>query len=265
MAFDIVIGRDAQPTTGFDVVIGSSDIESTMLDFDVPAANVGDILLILVVRDDAVACSDGTWTKIIDGLGAGGIFLDVYKRDVDGTAGSLEGDVISFLPVSLVSQELTGSLVVVENGIPLAPIEAFSHGAFLEDPNPTLPNIDSTLALNVVIGIWLADSTLTFAAPLDFAEVDTYSSSVVASRTLLVAKRTANVVGDLEPAVASASEPATGRAFALVLTYVPLPVVTRGSGHARRHHDADITNQSGHARRIHPTDVTNPSGHARKT
>jgi hypothetical protein len=181
------------------------------------------VLLAVIVRDGPVACSDATWTKVIDGVGASGLFLDGYARIVDGTAGSRSGDVVSFF--SPTEQELQGSLVIVTSAKVDGLIEAISHGAFLDDDLPGAPAIDSMQKQNTIMCVWSMDGEVSAVPPSGMSELDAYSSSEFSSRTLLVARRSTIEAGEIFPGEASLSAAVSGRSWSIAVRWVPPPTV----------------------------------------
>lgn len=220
MAHDIVIGGDAQPDSGHDIVIGTSGFGESLLEFTVPHVAIGTVMLIVFVRDSVVVPSDLTWTKVVDGVGAGALKLDAYVRTADKTPGSRNGDVISFL--SLVPQELQGSLVVLDEAIASTVFEAIDHGAFTADASPAAPPINAEQAQDTILCLWSAEGTIAFDPPVGFTELEAYTSAVVSARTLMVARRTADAAGEFDPGNAASSPASTGRVFTLALRYTRL-------------------------------------------
>lgn len=212
MAFPIDIGSAAQPDTGFSIVIGNDG--GSMLDFELPALIPGTVMAIAIVRNAEVLCSDNTWTKAVDGVGASSIFLDVYTRTVDGTTGSNEGDVISF--VSLTSQDLQGALVTVTSAVENGLVYDVQHAAFAADTSPTAAEVTALQELDAVLCIFSTDATTTLTAPSGFTALDTYSSSTPV-RSFLACRRAADSTGTIAPGDATASPAATGRTFTLAL------------------------------------------------
>lgn len=228
MSFDIVIGDAAQPDTGFDIVIGGAGGGGSMLDVTIPVASLGTVLLILVVRDGEVTCSDAGWTKVIDGEGASGLFLDGWVRTVDGTAGSNAGDVISFL--SETEQELQGTVVKSTNADEASLVYDVTHGSFAADATPPAPSIDATQDFDTIVCVWSMADEIAVSVPAGLTEIDSYTSSVVSERTLLVGQSTSGAVGTIVPGDATASPAATGRAFSIVIHHIaepPGPTLTK--------------------------------------
>jgi hypothetical protein len=227
MAFDIVIGSASQPDTGFDIVIGDEEVasEGSLLEFTIPVVAAGTVMLILVVRNEAAIISDATWTQVITAEGASnGIFLDGYKRVADGTAGSRAGDIVSFL--SLAEQEMHGSLLQLENANADSLIELIDSDPFTSSTAPAAPIVDSTQAENSLVCLWTVHTSVTLTAPADFTQLETYSSAVTSTKTTMVATRTADATGSVDPGSALCAPAATGRAYTIVITYEAPPLVT---------------------------------------
>lgn len=241
MAFPIVIGADAQPDTGFGVVIGTTD--AVLLDFTVPSAPTGSVLAIVVVRDGALNCSDATWAKVIDGVGSSNQLVDVYTRTVDGTAGSVAGDVISFL--SLTPQEMQGGILVIYNVLASTLVYDVQHAAFTTTTEPAVPTIDIAQANDTVLCIVSSSSAADVEGPTGFQEIDDYGSSTFETRSIVISTKRAGETGVFDPGSASATPASSGRAFTMGLRFTKVFF--------------------GHSSRAQPIDITNPSGHTRTT
>lgn len=245
MSHDIVlIGYD----TGHNIVLGSEPpppSDGAELRFELPSALEGVVMLALVVRNDnTVACTDETWELAASG-GAGGLFLDAFTRIVDGSPGSLPGELLTF--VSLAEQELQGGLVLIRRPFVESLIVDLKHGAFVADRAPTTPPVEVVGVDDYLLSVISIDGTTEIVPSAKMTEIDEYGSSVFESRETMIAARKAGVVGAVTPEAASAAVPVTGRGWTLAIRTVPR-----------------ITNPSRHAAREHPSPVTNPSGHARK-
>ncbi len=221
MPFDMTTGTAAQPTN-FNMVTGNTG--EALLDFVVPSAEAGSVLLISVVRNSPVFCSDNSWTKLREGIGANGLFLDVFVRLVDGTNGSNPGDVVSFL--SLTMQELQGNLAVLTDVKLSSLIVNVAHQSFTDDTTPDAPSLFVENVTDTVLCIWSVAGTAALTPPVGFVEIDNYGSTVFTVRTLLVAARPANDVGEYIPGEATTATAVTGRAFSIAIRhFVTEPVV----------------------------------------
>lgn len=208
----------ATSSTTFEAlaVNATADVgNGAVLEMTIPAIVNGTVLLALVVRNNEVTCSSANWTQIIDGLGSDNLYLDVWAHPNNG----LQGTSVSFL--SIVEQELQGTLLTT-NDIPFtAVIEDSATAAFTTDATPDPPSASSDSEGNVLLCLFSASSTVTLGVPSGFTALDTYSSSNVSERTLLVASRTG---GDV--AAATSSPASSGRAWTLVLNYEEPAVLT---------------------------------------
>lgn len=221
----IVIGRDTQPSVGFDIVMGSSP--SAILDLTLPASPLGSILLFVLVRnnDEQAYPSDLTWTKIVNGLGASDARIDVYARVSDGTVGARAGDVVSFL--SMGRQELQGTLAIVRDARMSTLLTQALDEVFATAQRIGAPPARSLNSQDSIMVIWSADGATSMSAPAGFTRLDTYSSSVVRSRTILAVARTAGLIAPIiDVGLAAAVTPSTGRAFTLSLAYDPKSVAS---------------------------------------
>jgi hypothetical protein len=233
MAHDVVTGNaDQSLATQHSVVSGDEAPTFPMLDITIPEFAPdgtlllqGMVLLIAIARNEAVypdVVYGATWTKVVDGIGGSGVFLDVYARTLDGTPGSIPGDVISFVSES--AQELQGTVVYLRNALEATVIEATANGAFVGDASPAGPIINALLPEDTIVCIWSATGTVTFGEPAGFDVLDVYTSGDFTTRSILAASRTVDAAGDFDPGAAGASPAATGHAFSLMLHFSP-PVV----------------------------------------
>ncbi len=218
MSHDIVI--DEPIGSGHDITIWTDELDEgasgVMLDFTLPSVAAGTMLLIAVVRNDTVYCNSEDWTKVVDGVGDGGVFVDVWTLVADGTEG---GDVVSFL--SLSEQELQGSLVTLRYANPVDTLYASAHGVFLDDTAPPPPSVDIETADDIVLCLWSAEGDINIDVPSGFNAIDVYSSTVVTERTLCVGTRWIHTPGTTTLDSAAADPAATGRAFTFALRYDP--------------------------------------------
>jgi hypothetical protein len=193
-------------------------VSGALLDFTLPAVGTGAVLMIVVVRDAAVDCADLTWTKAVDGLGDAGVFLDAWVREVDGTAGSNVGDVISF--ASLTEQELQGSLITLRYAEIADLIYDAQHEAFTASTSPAPPSVDADDEDDIALCIWSCAGEVEIVAPAGFRTIDVYGSS---ERSIAVATRRAREVGTLTLEPAALDPAGTGRMFTLAIHYDPPP------------------------------------------
>lgn len=242
MAIDVTIGSDTQPTTGLDVWI-STNISATLIDFVVPYAPLRSVLMIAIVRNAAINCSDTTWTRVVDGVGSGGQFVDVFAREVDGTTGGNEGDVISFL--ALAPQEMLGGIVVLYNAVVSDLVYDIQHQAYTSDTTPDARSIEVPRADDTVMTIWCSTTAVDLEGPADMTELDDYGSSSFTARSIVISTMRANDIGTITPGAATSTPASTGRTWTLGIRFEQVLF--------------------GHASRAHPIGVTNPSRHARRT
>jgi regulator of RNase E activity RraA len=148
VAFPVVIGGTAQTGGGFAVEL-SDESGGSMLDFTLPSASTGSVLMVAIVRNaTAVSCSDATWTQVADTVGASGIFLDGWVRTVDGGTKTTAGYVVSFL--SETEQELQGTLIRSTNATAATLVYDVQHGTFTADTTPTGPAITALQAFDTI-------------------------------------------------------------------------------------------------------------------
>lgn len=206
---------------GNDAVSYAVPFEGSLLSFKLPWARRGELLVVVIVHDDPIyrAESASTWSIIASAVGADGLFLTVAARQVDGSAGSRNGDVVEFF--SEVEQELQGAIRVLPDAAASSVLEAIEHGAFVADPAPPAPLIDSSLADNWVMVVCSADGSVTLTPPDNLDEVDSYGSSVFDARSITAASMVAGAADTIDPGAITASAPATGRIWSLVFHYTP--------------------------------------------
>jgi hypothetical protein len=215
----IVIGEDIQPDAGGAIVIGTSGGppagDAALLEFTIPTVPAGTIMLIVIVHNAALMCSDPSWMRRLDRIGASGIFLSAFVRLAHGTEG---GTVVSFL--STIPEELQGSLLTFKDAArPL--IYATSNAAFAGDDSPPAPSVEIHKPDDMIVSLWSVAGDVSMIRPPGTRPVDVYSSSELAERTLLVASRRAGELGPFSIGLAIAAPAATGRAFSLALRYFP--------------------------------------------
>lgn len=182
---------------------------TSTLTLTLPSPVNGTVILAFVIRDTEVTCTSSAWTKIVDGLGASNILLDVYATPNNG----LQGSSVSF--ESAVEQELHGGLLVT-NDIPFTSVvEASATATFTSDTTPDSPNAASDDTVNNIwLCLWLASSAVTLTEPAGFTAISTSSSAAIPVSTALAAKQTGGSLG-----AATSSPASSGRAWTLVLNY----------------------------------------------
>lgn len=220
LGFDVVIGTAPQPDAGFNIVIGDGAPFSALLEMPIPETAEHTVLLALVVRNQETTAPAG-WTKVIDGEGDDGIFIDGYAREVDGS----EDATVVFL--SLEAQELQGSLLWM-TGVTVADlVESVNHIEFFNSTVLASPVSSSTHANNTLLYVWAADSNIgNLLQPPGFETIATFTSSELIPRSILIATKTADVVGPIPSFNAVSDDLATGRVFALTIKFDPASVFT---------------------------------------
>jgi hypothetical protein len=181
------------------------------LTFTVPTLAVkGDLLVVLVVRNQAVVAPEG-WTLIENGLGGAALFLDAWARLVDNN----EPKTAVF--TTAVGQELQGQLLLLLPGSPSAVREASATGTFTADVTPDTPASTTVQAINLIVCIHSCSTAIALTAPAGFTTIDTYNTAIIAARSILLSYKIAKATGALAPGPAGASAAATGRAWTLIL------------------------------------------------
>jgi hypothetical protein len=219
-----------------------------MLDCVLPRPATKSVWLFVFARtDDTVfpAANASTWTKVIDGEGASGLFLDGYGREADGTEGAREGDQISFF--SPTTQELQGALVIIPHAVLDNLIFRVVHASIVSQDDPEFPQVPTTTPRDTVLCCASVGTVVTAAVSEELDELDTYSSSEAGDeeRTFTAAQRTAGATGQVDPGTVTFSGAVSGRRWSVCVRFT-----WRGSRHAAPiHAEEDITNPSLHARR----------------
>ena len=202
-------------------------------------------LAVFVRTDETVfpAANAATWTKVIDGEGGNGLFLDGYARDADGTAGSLEGDDVSFF--SPTTQELQGTLVTVPNAVIDDLIFSVQTAAILLQDDPEAPEVPSYTQRDMMLALWSLGSVVTATTSEGLTELDTFTSVVAddGDRTFIAGTMVAGSIGQINPGNVVLSATATGRSWSVCIKFS-----WRGSRHLAPIQTADDTNSSVHSR-----------------
>lgn len=221
---DVIYGTGDRPSGG-DVVFGTqapSPQSGVYLNFVVSPQAVGTVLVAVVVRSDDILCSDPVnWVRKVNGRGAGNFLLDVWVRRIVSPS---ENPSVLFL--STVEQELVGGMLAFNDVDYDDLIEAIEDIAFVDDINPPAPGSLAESANDTAIGIWASDDAVTWTPPPGMTELDDYESSLLATRSILIA-----VLGGVgsfpivDLGAATASAPTSGRAWTIILRYLA-PVIT---------------------------------------
>lgn len=177
----------------------------------------GDVLALIAVHAAASSLTVPAGWIDLGSSTAGGLTARRLARMVDST----EDDAI-VVTLSAAGDEVQGALVVMRGAgsVPLL-VESSAALAFAATLAPGSPAVSSLQAINLVIEVWSASGLLTLAAPSGFTTVDTYGTSLISPRTILVASRRANATGALALGAASSNAAATGSTFAHVLRSGP--------------------------------------------
>lgn len=244
VGFDMVTGSATQPDSGFSMVSGGFNPPTgSLLSMEIPTYPTGTCLLAIVVRDVATTITPAGWTKVVDELGVGDVFLDAYARTVDGT----EESEVLFL--ALIPQEMQGGLVALSSfTTPVTVIETTDHHTLDDRASLDTPRVLSLQSVNTVLHVWSVGTAVTLTPPDGYTVVDTFSTAEVGARSILIAYAKAGTAGFIESVAASATvvgdgAVVSGRSFTLVLHYNLV------RGHAARQRGELITNPSGHSRR----------------
>jgi len=217
-AFDIVIGGDAQPDTGFSIVMGTTaSSASSVLEIPMPSAAVGELALAFIVRNGVLVSPPG-WEPL-NLNGAGDRYLEIFAHTVTAFDVATPGQIVKF--GSLTDQELQGQIVIFEGASATSVIEDIANAPFTADATPSAPTPITQQAISAIVLVFSADGSVAFTAPAGFTELDSYGSAVIASRSLLIATKRANITGTIPVFDAAAAPAATGRAWAVILRNGP--------------------------------------------
>jgi hypothetical protein len=226
VSFEIIAPET--PGTGFEIIAAVDDgggPEAAILPFEIPRVPKGTTLVALVVRNDnplTEPAGQTGWTKVIDGLGADGLFLDAFAKMVDIEADrSEEDDPLEAIFVSLEPQELQGYLLQVDDSSVTTVIEATASAAFTADATPAAPGVNCEQPINRRVSIWSTSGAIDFTAPDGFETHVAYTSDEHEERSILVAEKVAAQSGALGTVDATASGAATGRGFTIVIRKGP--------------------------------------------
>lgn len=171
------------------------------------ATRKGDLLVALVVRDTATDLPAG-WEHI-ETIGAAPEVLDVRARIVQ------DDEPATVVFTTAVSHEMQGVLLHMRGSTPAQLREASAASAFVATMTPTAPASTTQQAISWMVGVWSSSGAPVFTAPAGFTVIDTFSTSIVTPRALLVAYRIAKQTGAVAAAQATTNLNATGRAFTL--------------------------------------------------
>lgn len=194
------------------------------LTFALPStAALGDLLVVLLVRNGAVTGPAG-WTALEPGFGASSLFLEVWARLVE------PDEPVTAVWSSASSQELQGQLLLFRVGNPAVILEGLVQAAFTATAAPDTPDIGSEQSPSLLVALYSAGGAVALTAPSGFAVIDTYSTAIVAARTLLLCYAVAGELapslvglnGPLEPGPAASAPASTGRMWSAVLREGPL-------------------------------------------
>lgn len=213
--------RAAAHPGGFALVAEGDALSGVLLDFTLPATTLKRIMLAVIIRDATIYPSQNTmgWQSVIDSSGASDLFLDAYARRSDGSPGSREGDIVSWL--SLEAQELVGAVLEVGDTEIADVIASVNHGAFIADTTPSAPVVTALHESDVILVVAVSTTNVTWTPPTGFTEVEDYASTPDPSLSLGVFYRTAGEIGEIDPGSPTASASCTGRVWSVVLGYSP--------------------------------------------
>lgn len=219
MSFEIY--APSSPGTGFEIYApsggGPAPDEGGLIVFDLPSVPIGTVLLAFIVRDAPISTPSPGWTKLIDGNGASGRFLDVFAHEVDRS----DADVQQVAFASVDGQEIHGYLLPFDGTGANTVIEAFAGAAFAATATPTAPATTSQQATSKLVYLFSADGAIDFSAPVGATVLDEYTTNEFDERTFFAVERTANATGVIAAVAAGASPNATGHAWTLVIRNHP--------------------------------------------
>ncbi|MBC7978057.1 MAG: hypothetical protein H7138_24000 [Myxococcales bacterium] len=194
---------------------GALDVPGSAVVIATPAAaRIGDLLVALVSHNaaDVRGATPAGWTLGAT-LGSGADVLDVYARVLD----AAEPTSTAFRYRTAAS-ELQGELVVLRGAAPATFLEASATTTFAATSALPAAGVTSQQAINLLLAVWTCSGALTtLSSPVGFASIDTFTTSAVSPRSMLIGLRRAGATGALLLPAASASIPTTGRAFTIAI------------------------------------------------
>lgn len=178
-----------------------------------PAATVDDVLLALVAHNaaDLVSAAPAGWA-LIASLGSGADALAVYSH----VAGAADPAAVVF-GLATVASEWQGELVAIRGPSPGTLLEASGSATFTAATALSTAVVTSQQAVNELLAVWTCSGAPVLTLPVGFTAIDSFASSVVSSRSMLVGHRRAGATGSISPPNASANASTTGRSFTLAL------------------------------------------------
>lgn len=173
----------------------------------------GNTLLAFIAHNaaDLISEAPAGWQLIIT-LGSGDDTLDVYAHMV----GDNEPTSIVFSLASNAS-EWQGELVVLTGTSPSILVETVATAAFSTTTSLTTAGVISQQAINLILAVWTCSGSPVLSPPTGFTLVDKFATSIVSSRSMLVAYQLAGATGALTFLDATAGTNTTGRSFTFAL------------------------------------------------
>ncbi|MEO7731242.1 MAG: hypothetical protein ABIY55_09740, partial [Kofleriaceae bacterium] len=156
------------------------------------------------------------WTHV-DALGAGADVLDVYARMVDDNEPSSAA--FSF---ATFANECQGELVAIRGTAPGVFREAAASFASAATTTLVTAAPISQQAINVILSVWTCAGARALALPAGFTAVDSFSTAIVAPRSMLIGYRLAGAtgvitLGNVTVGNGTASDATTGRSFSIAI------------------------------------------------
>jgi hypothetical protein len=176
-----------------------------------PAARPGDVMLAVLAGGDLISVTSPGWTSIINYFLAG---LAFYARIRE----VREREPAAVFSWSTATSDLQGQLLVYRPSSQAALYEAHVAAPVAAVTNHNAPAVACQQPQNVEVCVWRANGSITYKPPAGMNQVDQYTSSLVAARTLLVTEiEPVGSVGTLSTRTAVASSAVPGAAMSLVL------------------------------------------------
>lgn len=183
------------------------------LTFARPATAVtGDVLIAFVANNDADAMPDPAGWTLITIFGSGANQYRGLARMLEAT----DSPTIVF-GLTTVANEWQAELVVLRRTSPGVVFEISATSTFTSATSLATPGVTVQQAINLLLVSWICSGSPTLTAPAGFTTIDSFTTSVVGARSMLIAFRLTGATGALSLPSATASAATTGRSCVVAL------------------------------------------------
>lgn len=183
------------------------------LTFTTPPITKGDVWIALLSHNavDTVSAPPAGWT-FVTSLGSGADLLELYAHTVDGSELT---SIVFTLATNI--DEWQGEIIILEGTSPGTAVEATASATFTATTSLTTAGVTSQQAINLIFVAWTCSGSPTLTLPTGFTAVDSFSTAIVTTRSMLVGYKIAGATDALTFSAATASANTTGRSFTLVI------------------------------------------------